>query len=422
MKALQPSHNSAAPSDLDLSCLPAAKIPFDETLWRIETLCTLEQIREARPVWETLQAQTRSCMDIEADFERYVSMAETTPGCEPYTLLVFREDRVRAMLIGIRERATINCKLGYLTLLKPSLECLTIIHGGYLGTFDEQTCRQVVNYLYASIREGQADVVRFKQVPLESPLYSLTRKQSSIVRRRHLPKVDRHWRMSVPDRMDSFYARHSSKTSQTLKRHLRQLEKKFQTRLVQCRDADTLSQILPDAAAVSSRTYQNALGCGLSDDMVTRTQLITAARHGWLCLHVLYLDDKPCAFQLGLQNRRTYYLQSMGFDPTMKQWHLGTVLFLQILEQLCMNPEVDCFDFGFGDAEYKRRFGSEYWDESTVYLFAPRLYPVLINVLYMVVSDASEAMRLLAKKSGIDGKIKRKWRTLLPEKRQPNSA
>jgi hypothetical protein len=402
------SHRLQTPIEASVDFLP-----------RIDAFCTLEQIRSIRPIWEKLQAENWSCTDIEADFERYISVIDTER-CQPYVLLVYRDGAAAAMLIGVREAAAIHCKLGYMTVLKPSLRCLTITHGGYLGDFGEQTCRQVLHYLSARLHDGQFDVVRFKQVPVDGLLYSLARKQSSIVCRRHFPKVDRHWRMNVPDQIDSFYARHSSKTNQTLKRQLRQLDKKNQTRLVECRDADTLQQILPDAAAVSARTYQRALGWGLSDDADTRQQLLTAARHGWLCLHVLYLDDTPCAFQLGLRSRQTYYLQSMGFDPALKQWHLGTVLFLKILEQLCQDPRIDCLDFGFGDAEYKRRFGSEYWDESTVYVFARRVYPLLINLIYTAVSDTSEAMRFLAKKFGLEGKIKQTWRHLLPRKRQLN--
>jgi len=105
----------------------------------------------------------------------------------------------------------------------------------------------------------------------------------------------------------------------------------------------------------------------------------------------------------------------------MKQWHLGTVLFLKVFDQLCRDPEVNCFDFGFGDAEYKRRFGTKHWDEATLYLFAPRAYPVLVNTIRTAVSGVSEGMRLLARKTGIEEKIKRKWRNVLQEGQHLNS-
>lgn len=413
MKTYSVLHDSAVRIQTDRYQLQKVDRPLGGSQWEVYTCRTLEQISMIRPIWETLQSETKFCVDIEVDFDRYISMLESKPECEPYILLVFRNGAPRAMLIGTKGPVTLNCKLGYLKVLRPTLKCLTIIHGGYLGDFCEQTSHFLLDHLYKTLGEEQTDVVMFRQLPLVSPLYSLARKKSPIFCRRHLPKIDRHWRMVIPDRMDSFYKQHSSKTRQTLKRQLKQLDTKFQTRLAECTDPKMVSMALPDAAAVSSKTYQYALGSGLCDDTNTRKQLITSAQHGWLSLHVLYLNEQPCAFQLGLRYNETYFLQTMGFDPTMKQRNLGTALFLKILDQLCQNPEIKYLDFGFGDAEYKRRFGTEYWDESAVYLFAPRVYPMLINVIHTVVSDVSEGLRVLAKKSGFEAKIKRKWRGFL---------
>ena len=157
------------------------------------------------------------------------------------------------------------------------------------------------------------------------------------------------------------------------------------------------------------------------DDVTTRRQLQVAANSGLLHLHVLYLDDKPCAFQLGFQYGSTYFLQKMGFDRDFKKGCVGTVLFLKITDQLCKDPNVDCLDFGFGDADYKRRFGTKHWNESMVYMFAPRVYPVLVNLIYTIVNGLSIGMRWVVHKAGVEGKIKQKWRRLLQKSRNSDS-
>jgi CelD/BcsL family acetyltransferase involved in cellulose biosynthesis len=386
---------------------------MDNHHWKIHTCRSLEQIRLIRPLWETLQKETRFCVDVEVDIDRYIYMVESTPECEPYVLLAFRDNAPRAMLIGTLGPLTINSRLGYMKVLKPTLKGLTMIHGGYLGEFCEQTCRCLLDELHRSLSDKEADVVLFRQLPLISPLYLPVTNQSPVFCRRHFPKIDRHWRMKVPSNIEDFYARHSSKTRQTLKRQIRRLEKEFDVHLVESTEPKTLPAILSDAARISSRTYQHALGSGLLDDTNTRKQLLEAAQRGWLSLHVLYLNEEPSAFQLGLRSHGTYFLQLMGFDPTQKQRNQGTVLFLKIMEQLCQDSAIQWLDFGFGDAEYKKRFGTESWDETAVYLFARRMYPLLINAIHSKVSDLSEAMRMLAEKTGIEGKIKRKWRNLL---------
>ncbi|MHC4986978.1 MAG: GNAT family N-acetyltransferase [Planctomycetota bacterium] len=404
-------------NEIEHTCEPLqlvrANSDSDDSCWGVCTFRTLEQIRTLQTIWQTLKNESGHRADIEADFNRYVSLAESLPDHEPYVLLLLKEGKPHAMLIGILGFVEIPCTFGYLEVLKPSLKGVTVTYGGYLGDLGEETCRKLVDHLYASTCRKQADVVIFRQLPLDSPLYSVLRKQPPALCRNHFLKIDGHWQMSIPDQMDAFYAYHSSKTRQTLKRQVRQIESKFQVRLAECTDAGSMPEILSHAAAISSRTYQHGLGCGLIDDAPTRKQLTTAAENGWLQLHVLYLNDEPCAFQFGLRYEGRYFLQQMGFNPDLKQWHAGTVLFLKVLERLCEDPEVNCFDFGFGDAEYKKRFGTNYWEESTLYLYAPRVYPVFVNMLHATVSGLSEGMRFLAQKTGIEGKIKRKWRNLL---------
>jgi hypothetical protein len=389
--------------------------------WEVRVLSTLEQVLAIRPTWEALQAESDSRTDIEADFDRYISVVESDRTCEPYVLLLFKEGAPHAMWIGTLGPVRIWCKFGYLNILKPTLFGARITYGGYLGDFSEQTCNHLLDHLSTSLCDDGMDVVRFEQLPRHSQLYSLVRKRPSILCRSRFPKFDKHWQMDIPDRMESFYAQHSSKTRQTLKRYIRKLEKNHQVHMLECTDSQTMLNVLPISADISKRTYQHALGWGLMDDAVTRRQLQTVARSGWLRFHVLYLDDAPCAFQYGFQYQGTYYLKTMGFNPDLRKSHIGTVLFLKIIECLCEDPAVDRFDFGYGDAEYKRRFATEHWDEATLYMFAPRAYPAFVNSIHTVVNGLSLGMRWLVHKAGVEGKIKQKWRRRLQKSQNADS-
>lgn len=374
---------------------------------------TLEQIRAIRPLWQMLQAESPQPPDIETDFDRYVSVIESESECQPYTLLAYKDGAPCALLIGTRGPLSINCKIGYLKIFRPSLRGVTVHYRGYLGDFSESSCRRLLSVLETSIRDNQIDVVMFKQLSLHSPLYSQVREVPPRLCRSRFPKIDMHWRMNIPDRMESFYAQHSSKTRGTLQRYVRNLEKCHRVQLVECTDLQTLTKTLPAAAEVSRQTYQNALGWGLRNDTAVRLQLQTAAQLGWLYLHMLYLDDAPCAFQLGFRYRGTYFLQQMGFLPELKKLHIGTVLFLHVVERLCHDSSVNHFDFGFGDAEYKRRFATEHWNEATLYMFAPRVYPILVNSIHAAVGGLSTGMRWAFQKAGVEGKIKQLWRRRL---------
>ena len=58
-------------------------------------------------------------------------------------------------------------------------------------------------------------------------------------------------------------------------------------------------------------------------------------------------------------------------------------------EHLC--GQADWMDFGLGDAEYKRHFGDESWEEDDVLIFARRRRPVTVNLARSGVLTASRA-------------------------------
>ena len=47
----------------------------------------------------------------------------------------------------------------------------------------------------------------------------------------------------------------------------------------------------------------------------------------------------------------------------------------------CDDPAVDLFDFGFGDAMHKRAGDSRQWSEASIFIFAPRPFPVFVNLI-----------------------------------------
>lgn len=81
-----------------------------------------------------------------------------------------------------------------------------------------------------------------------------------------------------------------------------------------------------------------------------------------------------------------------------------------MIEDLCEDGSITVLDLGFGDAEYKRRFGDRSWQEADVHLFAPRARPISINVLRTAILKTNDAMARAAGSLGIVGRVKQRWR------------
>ncbi len=56
------------------------------------------------------------------------------------------------------------------------------------------------------------------------------------------------------------------------------------------------------------------MGVGFRDDEISKGKLMVAVDQGWMRSYVLYVDNIPCAFQIGFQYRKTYYVGGKGYD------------------------------------------------------------------------------------------------------------
>jgi len=383
--------------------------------WKVVVAKTFTEIEAIRPIWEQLQ-RSQFMAVVSSDIDRYLSLVKPlSDDIQPYIMLLYRNSHPVAMVIGYIEARRLNCKFGYKTLFRPSLQCLSVVYGGFLGNFTEEVSTIVVQELMNNLSQRKADVVFFNNLRIDLPVYQKIRQMPSRLCRSNFSKVETHWRMTIPKSIDLFYQSCSPKSRNTLRRKVRKLEKEFrnQVRIVTYRGEHELEEAISAASQISRGTYQHGLGVGFEDNARTRSMMATAVNRGWLRMSVLYVKSEPSAFQLGLQYRNGYFLRQMGFNPKWKQWNVGSVLFLKVLEDICNKAEVESFDFGFGDADYKRFYGNEHWNEACVYIYAPRFYPVLVNLLQTSVTGLSVGTGRVLEKTGLLRRVKRRWRNRL---------
>lgn len=384
--------------------------------WKVVVAKNFEEIEAIRPVWEQMQcAESHPTPD--ADIDRYLSVVEAlSDNVRPCILLLECEGRPAAMIIGRVEKQQLTLRLGYKSLFKPTLRCLSVVYGGILGQPEGDCCSLLVGALLDQLRSREIDVIYFNNLRTSTALYEAVRKTPRFFTRGYFPTVNKHWRMSMPDKMDQFYKACSRRHRGSLRRAVRKFEQEYPGRdnFIKYTSEDEVDDFVRIAAGVSSRTYQHALGVGLVNDEQTISRIRTAAKHNWFHGGILFAGDEPCAFQLGLCYKQAYYLVNLGYDPALNRHRVGTNLFLKVLESLCEDASIHIFDFYFGDAEYKKRYGTTHWPEACIYIFAPRMYPVSVNALRCAVAGANATLAYVVNKVGVKDWIKRRWRNVLP--------
>lgn len=379
------------------------------------TLNTCEEIESIRPVWEKMQAEEPYSV-LNSDIDRFLSVIEASDGSvQPYIILIKENDQPAAMAIGRVEKHPVELKLGYKTLLRPKLRCLTIEHGGILGQPKEELCFFLMGKLIEMLRQCEVDIVYFNHLITDSCVYKLSRKIPGVLSRGYFPKIDPHWKIVIPKNMDEFLEACSKNRRRHIKRYIRKIEDQYpgRVKIVTYTSEDELDEAIKAASHISAKTYQYALGMGFVDNFRTRTLLTVAARKNWLRLDILYIDDEPCAFRRALKYGNACFGQQTGYSPAWKEYNIGTILFLRVLESLCRDPAIDFFDFGIGAGEHKRWGNNQPWSEASVYIFAPRPYPIFINILRTSVMGLNASLEYILNKMGLADWIKRRWRDLL---------
>ena len=346
---------------------------------RVVTLLTLEELEKIRESWIQIQRHPNS------DFDRYKSYIEAKKGnSQPYVLVLFDKENIRSILVGRREPLTFDFGLGYKPMKSIKVSSLTFIHGGHLGDESDQASQMLIDQVLSGLKNGDADVAYFNHYTQESCLFSAITSMPTKLCRDTIFITRKHWMMTMPGSLEEFLSRMIAKHRYWLKRIKKVLEKEYpgQVKYRMIRSADEVAELCRDAEEVAQKTYQRSLGVGFRNSNDTLDWLNSLAAKNRLRGYLLYVKETPTAFWIGNIHNKSFHLDYTGFDPDYRKHEVGTVLFLEMLNDLCVHDsgQIINIDFGLGDAQYKQRFGDASWTEAAAYIYAPTVRGISLNL------------------------------------------
>ncbi len=366
-----------------------------------------EEMEPLRAAWKDLQRHPNSDMDY------YLAVVDSRSKIlRPHVVALYRHGRPVAMTIGRLEDIALDLKVGYKSLLRPRLRALTVIYGGFLGDCSDEAVDGMMAALMSSLRNGEADVLFIHNLDVDSPVYRRTSKTPYRTGRNYFPILNVHWEMSVPPDMAEFYESLEYKVRKNMRRSVRMLAKAYPDNIqIRCfRHKSEVETFLRDAEEVAKKTYQRGLGVGFVENEETSRLVRMAAENGYLRSYILYIGDRPVAFEQAVQYGDTLYCENAGYDPSYRKVDPGTNLFLSLLDDLCAEKKISRIDFGFGDADYKRSYGGHCREEASVYIFAPTIKGLAVNIMQSLLTAASKYAEAVFKKLSLYDRIKRSWR------------
>jgi CelD/BcsL family acetyltransferase involved in cellulose biosynthesis len=311
----------------------------------------------------------------------------------------------------------LSTKIGYKDVYAPRLRSLTVVNAGVLGDDSEDACRVLLGELRRSLEAGTADVLRLRNLRLDSPFHRIATTEPAGVARgyRTIPAV--HWVLELPASFEAFLSELSSSTRESVKRYGRKLTKEYGDRLdVRVfREPSELDELFEQVGQIAEKTYQGGLGVAFTGDELQRSLTRLAMERGWFRAWVLSLDGTPCAFWHGEAYRGVFRIGIPGYDPAFGHLRVGNFVLMRLIEDLCADDDVHTLDYGFGNAEYKRRFGSRSWLEEDVLVYAISPKGIRVNAARTGVLLLAALARRALERGSVLARLKRGWRRRLSE-------
>ncbi len=250
------------------------------------------------------------------------------------------------------------------------LQGYRLIGNRFLCSGDETIHAQLLEAATREVTQRGANYLLIEDVDQESTLLKLANTYPKRGFRIYSPtSFQERLKIQLPRSGAEYFGKFSSKTRNTFRRK----EKKLGAiRMVRCSTADQVPDFLRDAHQISVNTWQTEqFGLRVKNDASDLAQFTFLASQGALRSYLLYQGDTPMAFIIGNQHRGLYRYEEVGFDRKFHALSPGQTLLIKVLEDMFADNTPDCFDFGMGDADYKRMFANLETKAGNIWLVPP---------------------------------------------------
>ena len=245
-----------------------------------------------------------------------------------------------------------------------------------IGSDAPEVQNQLMQGISQHMTESKADFLLVEDVETTDPLLALVKNDSHGLQAFKPAPFQRRHMIELPETHDEYWSKFNSKTRSTLRRKLKQFG---DCRLELINKPFQIPGFLENAQEISKRSWQSdLLGLRVQNDEF-ETQIFTfLATQNALRAYLLWQDDTPVSFCIGTQHNGIFNYEEVGYDRDYSKKSPGQVLVIKMLEEMYERDQPTLFDFGGGDAEYKRQFGTRISESGHVWLLRPGMRSKMI--------------------------------------------
>lgn len=307
------------------------------------------------------------------------------------------------MIIARRERVRVARRIGYLPIRTPELDALIVVYGGILG---DASPVSVVDCLRTLLQKPHRfEHIMINKLNTNASSFATFRASRGVV----LEPPEPHWVMDLADTWEETISRHSRKHRwklRSIEKEVFPAEGSAQVQIFE--HSQEAREFVELATDVAKDSYQPGVGGGPPDPMVWQALLKSEALSNRVRCYMLISDGQGISYQAGAVYDGVYYCGGKAYRSEMASQRIGTALFIRIVKDLCQLG-VSVIDFGFGDAEYKRIYGTRNWQESTVRIYGNSVKARLTYAIDLAVTATNATLKRTINPDTL-AKIKKRWR------------
>jgi CelD/BcsL family acetyltransferase involved in cellulose biosynthesis len=163
--------------------------------------------------------------------------------------------------------------------------------------------------------------------------------------------------VELPGDFGAYLAGRSAKQRQAIRRHARRLAEHGAVGVDVFDGPEIRSDELDRAVRIQEESWMRRRGAVALNQPFYRELYLAAARGGLARMWFLTVDGDDAAFRLGIRRRDTLYAQFTAFKEKYAPLRVGHVLTERMVRDCCERG-VRRIDFGQGDGEHKRFWGT----------------------------------------------------------------
>lgn len=271
-----------------------------------------------------------------------------------------------------------------------------------MGSSDLRVQNRLMDGISQHLADSKADFLLAEDVESTDPLLGLVEQGTHELQAFKPAPFQRRHIIDLPATYDDYWRKFNSKTRSTLRRKIKHFGECWLERISK---PFQIPDFLVNAQTVAKRSWQSDL-LGLrvhNDDYETEMFTFLAAQNA-LRAYLLWQGGAPVSFCIGTQHNGVFNYEEVGYDRDYSKKSPGQVLVIKMIEDMYEHERPGLFDFGGGDAEYKRQFGTRISESGHVWLLRPGMRSRLIVGYLSGRRAMSQSLRgVLAKVGLLDG-------------------